>query len=810
MKDQARVVVVGGGVMGVSVAYHLAKLGWTDIVLIEKMELATGESAFAAGLVTQFHTSPTLMQIRKYSLDLFSELGLFHHVGSLRLASTPAQFKELQRNISQAKAIGLEVEMITAAEAVKLFPAMTDKELYGAIYLPRDGHLDPYSATTGLAQHARQLGVTIQTDTRLTGIELSPGGEVTRALTSRGPIRTEVIVNAAGLWGPQVAAMAGVHIPTTPVDHQHIALKAVPGNVLPHETPCLRDPDNLIYLREEAGGLVIGGYELNPHARWVDGVPWDHGGRALPPDMDRFDPILEGAIRRMPFLEKAEVVSLVCHPGAYTPDSRPLMGPVPGARGLWLAAGLSLNGFGGAGGMGKVLAEWIVEGEPSLDLFAFHGWRFGRNFIDPSYAAERTREGVKYYYYLRFPHDENEWARPRRISPVHHRLQEWGAVFGEKNGWERVNYFQPERGWRRAGADQRAPEWQWGRPPYFNRVAEEHRAVRERAGLFDMTSFGKIDVRGPGALKLLQRLADNQLDVADGKVVYTQFLNTRGGVLADVTITRFARDAFRVVTGSAFIGHDLGWILMGRRSEDTPVEIHEVTEDIACLGLWGPRARDILSAVTDSDVSNAANPYMTARPIRLKGFDVLAQRVTYVGELGWELYVPRERAELAWDALISAGQPFGLATGGYKALDSLRLEKGYRYYGMDVTPLENPYEAGLGFCVKLNKGDFVGREALAKVKQAGVARRLSTVCVGGEAYLPLYGGEAVSMDGQIVGRLRSAGYGFTLQRNIAYAYLPVDLATPGRTIQVEVFGEQAPGEVTPDVLYDSQGERLTS
>src|SRR3990172_1918283 len=553
MKDQGRAVVVGGGIMGVSVAYHLAKMGWIDVVLIEKLELATGESAFPAGLVTQFHTSPTMMQIRKYSIELFSELKLFNHVGSLRLASSPAQFKELQRNISQVKAIGLEVEMITAAEAVRLFPAMTEKELYGAIYLPRDGHLDPYGATTGLAQHARQLGVTIATGTRLTGIRLSPQGEVTHAVTDQGVIRTEVIINAAGLWGPQVAAFAGVHIPTTPVDHQHIALKAVPGSELPHETPSL-------------------------------------------PDFHRFAPSLEGALRRIPFLEKADVVSLVCHPGAYTPDSRPILGPVPGARGLWMAAGLSLNGFGGAGGMGKMLAEWIIEGEPSLDLFSFHGWRFGRSYADPFYAAERTREGVKYYYYLRFPNDENEWARPRRVSPVHYRLQEMGAVFGEKNGWERVNYIQPGHTWRRAGADQRQAEWQWSRPPFFERLRQEHTAVREQAGLFDMSSFGKVDLHGPGALPLLQRLADNNLDADIGKVVYTQFLNTRGGVVADVTITRLATDAFRVVTGSAFIGHDLGWILMHLDPADGAVDVREVTEDLACLGLWGPQARQVLGS----------------------------------------------------------------------------------------------------------------------------------------------------------------------------------------------------------------------
>jgi len=806
MKDQARVVIIGGGIMGVSVAYHLAKLGWTDILLLEKGELASGESAFAAGLVTQFHTSPTLMQIRKYSIDLFSELNLFDHVGSLRLASSEAQLKELQRNVSQAKAIGLEVGIISASEAVKLFPGMTDESLYGAVYLPRDGHLDPYTTTTGLAAHAKELGVTIQTDARVTGIELSPRGEVSKVKTVQGDVRTEIVVNAAGIWGPQVAAMAGVHIPTTPVDHQHIALKAVVDNVLPHETPCLRDPDNLVYLREEAGGLVVGGYELEPHARWVDGTPWDHGGKALPGDFDRFEPLMEGLIRRLPFVERAEIVSLVCHPGAYTPDSRPLLGPAPDARGLWMAAGLSLNGFGGAGGMGKVMAEWIVEGEPPLDVFSFHGWRFGKDYRDPAYAAERTREGVKYYYLLRYPNDENEWARPHRVSPVHYRLQDLGAVFGEKNGWERVNFFNPGKPWRRAGADQR--QWGWGRPPYFERVAEEHRAVRERAGLFDMSSFGKIEVSGPGALKLLQRLADNDVDVKIGKVVYTQFLNTRAGVEADLTITRLAQERFRVVTGSGFIGNDMGWIKMHVEPEDGPVEVQNVTEELACLGLWGPRARDILQAVAEDDVSNQALPYMSSREIKIKGFSVLAQRVTYVGELGWEFYMASERAVQVWDALVESGKSRDIDTGGYKVLDSLRLEKGYRYYSMDVTTVENPYAAGLDFAVRLGKGSFIGREALLEIKERGLDYKLCTITIGDEGYLSIYGGEAVSSDGAVVGRLRSAGYGHTLKKNIAYTYLPMVLTEAGTPLQVDVFGQAVPAEVTADVLYDPEGAKL--
>ncbi len=806
MKDQARVVVIGGGIMGVSVAYHLAKMGWKDVMLLEKGEIASGESGWAAGLVTQFHTSPTLMQIRKYSIDLFSELGLIKHVGSLRLASSEAQLKELKRNISQARAIGLEVEVIGPDDAARLFSGLSKESLYGGFYIPRDGHLDPYLTTTDLARRVREMGVSVHTDTLVTGIELAPTGEIRKIRTNKGDVRTEIVVNAAGIWGPQVAAMAGLHIPTTPVDHQHIALKAVPGHEFSHDTPCLRDPDNLVYLREEQGGLVVGGYELNPNPRWIDGVPWEHGSKSLPPDYDRFEPLLEGVIRRIPHLDRAEIVTLVCHPGAYTPDSRPLLGPLPGVRGFWCAAGLSLNGYGGAGGMGKVLAELIIEGEPSLDVFGFHAWRFGRSYADPSFAGERTREGVKYYYLLRYPNDENEWARPRRVSPVHYRCQELGAIFGEKNGWERVNYFQPGKPWRRMGADQR--QWGWTRPPYFDRVREEHLACRERVALFDMSSFGKIELRGPGALPLLQRLADNQIDVPAGRAVYTQFLNTRGGVEADVTITRLAPDWFRVVTGSNFIGNDLGLARMGLRPGDPPVEIRDVTEEYATLGLWGPKAREVLQGVSSSDVSNAAIPYMSAKLIDLAGAEVLAQRVTYVGELGWEFYVRAERAMQVWDALMTEGRKHGIEPGGYKVLDSLRLEKGYRYYSMDVTMTEDPYMAGLGFCVRLNKGDFIGREALAKIKERGPAHKLCTLTIGAEDYLTLYGGEAVVSGKDVVGRLRSAGYGFTVKKNIAYSYLPLSHAKVGTKLQVDMFGDLIPAVVDEDVLYDAKGERL--
>jgi 4-methylaminobutanoate oxidase (formaldehyde-forming) len=806
MKDQARIVIIGGGIYGVCIAYHLARLGWNDLVLLEKDEIASGESAHAAGLVTQFATSETLMKFRKYSIELFSELGLFEHVGSVRVASSPEQFRELQRSVSRAKGIGMDVEIISPAETCRLFPNLSGDSLYGAIYLPRDGHLDPYTTTTSMARHVRELGGTVYTNTRVTGLTLSPRGEVTEVITERGAIKAEIVVNATGLWGPRVAAMAGVYLPTTPVDHQHIALKAVPGKEFPHTTPCLRDPDNLIYLREEAGGLVIGGYEPNPLARWVDGVPWEHGGTALPPDYDRFEQIMEGAIRRIPILDRAEIVSLTCHPGAYTPDCKPMLGPVPGARGLWIASGMSLNGFGGAGGIGRLMAEWIVEGEPSMDIYEFRAARFGNYYASPYYAAERTRECVKYYYRLRFPNDEYEWARPYRVSAVHSRTQELGAVYGEKFGWERVNYFEPGKPPRRMGEDQR--KWGWTQPPYFERLRQEHAATRERACLYDLSSFGKIEVRGPGALPLLQRVADNQVDRPAGSAVYTQFLNSHGGVEADLTITRLADDHFRVVTGSSFIGNDLAWLQMHVEPGDPPVAIRDITAEWACLALWGPRARDILEKVTGDDVSNEAHPYLHAAFIDVNGAQVLAQRVSYVGELGWELYVAPERAIPLWDAIMAAGQEFGIEVGGYKVLDSLRLEKGYRYFTADATPLENPYAAGLGFCVQLEKGDFIGRQALVEIKAAGLKHKLCTLVLDGEDYLPLYGGEAVYLDGQVISRVRSGGYGFTVQRNIVYAYLPLALAKTGTRVDVEVFDRRCPAQVTPNVLVDPKGERL--
>jgi glycine cleavage system aminomethyltransferase T/glycine/D-amino acid oxidase-like deaminating enzyme len=815
--DQARVVVIGGGIAGCSVAYHLAAAGWTDVLLVEKAQLTAGSTCQAAGLVTMFNPSRTMMAWRRYSIELYERLGVFERVGSLRLASSPEQLRELERTASRARGIGLDVGVISAAEASGLMPAASTEALHGAVYLPGDGHLDPHTATHAVADAARALGVRIRIGTRVTGFELGPRREVRTVLTDAGPIDAEHVVDAAGMWAPQVAAMVGAFIPSTPVDHQHVALRAVPGHELPRDMPCFRDPDNLVYGKAEHGGMVFGGYEAEPRARWIDGVPWDHAATSLPPDWERFGPLMAGAIRRFPFLADAEAIRLVCHPDAMTPDANPLIGPIPGVPGFWVAAGLSLNGFGGSGGIGRALASWMVDGDPGVDIAPYRAWRFADPYRDPTWRAVLAGEAYADYYRLRFPYDVDVAGRPRRLSALHGRLQDTGAAFGTKAGWERADFHRPGRPWARLGRFARADGW--NQPEWFDRVGDEHRAVRERAGLIDLSSFGKIDVRGPGALAVLQRVCANDVDRPIGTAVYGQFLNDQGGILADVTITRLAEDWFRVVTGAGYAASDLGWIRAHVDEADAAVDIRDVSDDWSVIGLWGPTARRILEAALEADgdpaaVGDAAIPLRSARWISFRGAAVLATRISYAGELGWELTTAPETAVQVWDALWAAGRASAAGPGlepiGYRALESLRLEKGYRYYGAELTSRDTPLEAGLASFVRFAKPSFIGRDALLRQRaerDSGSARRLRTVVLGGADWLPVYGGEAVRIDGEVVDRLRSAAFGYSIGRTIGTVYLPGEVPD-GAAVEVDVFDDRVAGTVAADVLHDPAGERM--
>jgi 4-methylaminobutanoate oxidase (formaldehyde-forming) len=814
MAEQARVVVIGGGITGVSVAYHLAEAGWTDVLLVEKAGLTSGSTSQAAGLVTAFNPSSTMLAWRRYSIELYRRLGVFETVGSVRLASSKEQLKELERTASRARGVGLDVGVIDGAEARRLLPAISPDNVYGAVSLPGDGFLDPHTTTFAVAAAARELGVRIRQNTRVTGFDLGlgPRKAVQRVLLENGEaIDTEVVVNAAGIWAPRVAEMVDAFIPSTPVDHQHVALKAVPGHELPDDMPAFRDPDNLVYGKAEHGGMLFGGYENEPASRWETGVPWDHAATSLPPDWDRFQPLMEGAIRRFPFLADAEAVRLVCHPDAMTPDANPLIGPWPGVRGFWMAAGLSLNGFGGGGGIGKALAGWITTGDPGVDIAPYRAWRFAETYRDPEFAAALARETYADYYRLRFPYDAEVAGRPRRLSALHQRLGQAGAVFGTKAGWERADLHRPGEHWTRNGRIERARGWE--KPDWFERVGEEHRAVRERVGIIDLTSFGKIAVAGAGALALLQRVCANDVDKPIGSTIYTQFLDERGGIVADVTVRRDYIDRFAVITGSGFLAADLGW-LVARAADEPAIEdvtIDDRTDAWTVIGLWGPRARDVLGGITDDAVDDAALPIRQARSIRVGGFGVTATRLSYAGELGWELTVEPANAVEVWDGLMRAGEPHGIEPIGYRALESLRLEKGYRYFGAELTPRENPFEAGMEKFVRLDKpGGFVGRDALVAIREAspdGPSRRLRTLVMGGPNWIPVYGGEAVRVNGEVVGRLRSAAFGATVGRTVGTAYLPASILE-GATVEIDVFADRITAEVAPDVLVDPAGAKM--
>jgi 4-methylaminobutanoate oxidase (formaldehyde-forming) len=796
--------VIGGGVGGASVLYWLARLGWDELLLCERADLTSGSTFHSAGLVGQLRGSLSLTRMMMSSVELYralaDEVGLetgWHEVGSLRLASSPERMEELARQAGWAKTFGLPLELISADEARELFPPLSTDGVLGAAYLPTDGYIDPSQLTLALADGARRRGAEVATGTRVTAVR-TERGRVTGVETDKGSVETEVVVNAGGMFAGEIGALAGVNVPVIPMAHEYLITKP---NGVPLDVPTLRDPSLLVYFRGESGGLVMGGYERHPAPWGLDGIPADFNGRLLPEDWERFEELMTNAVLRVPGLEEAEIVRLVNGPEAFTPDGEFILGETD-VRGFWVAAGFCAHGLAGAGGMGKLIAEWIVEGLPSLDVWEMDSRRFGAHYASREYTLARTVEVYSTYYDVKYPGHEREAGRPLRLSPTYARLQELGAAFGEKSGWERANWFDPNA----EGGDPSLRPRGWAGRLWSPAVGAEHRACREAAALFDETSFAKIDVVGHGTATFLEGLCDNRVARDVGAITYTQMLNPRGGIECDFTVTRVAEDRFRIVTGTAFGRHDLAWI-RAHAPEDGSVLVDDVTSRFACLGLWGPAARDILQPLTTSDLGNDAFPYMRARELTVGPVPCLALRVTYVGELGWELYCPTEFGLRLWDALWESGRGHGLVAGGYKAIDSLRLEKGYRVWGADISPDDSPWQAGLGFAVKLDKGDFVGREAVAAARERPLERRLACLVLDDPRSVAL-GSEPVRMGGRIAGRVTSGGYGYSVASSIAYAYVPAEAAEPGAAVEVEIFGEWVPGRVAEEPLWDPAGERI--
>jgi sarcosine dehydrogenase len=798
--DHAEIVIVGAGVIGCSIAYHLTRMGRTDVVVLEKSGITHGATWHAAGLVGQLRTSRNVTRMLQRSVELYDRLEAetgqaidWRKAGSLRLACSPERLLEIERAATMAKSFGLEMDIISASEARDLFPLMSTEGVLAAAYLPSDGYVDPASVTLALAKGARMKGARIVEGARVRRIEVE-GRRVRRVVTDCGEWTCEVLVNTAGMWARDLGRMAGTRVPALALEHQYLVTEPIPD--MPRNMPTLRDPDLLVYYKPEVSGIAVGGYEPDTVPFAPRGIPEGFARELLPGSFDRFEQLAALATRRTPVLKSVGVRQLINGPIPYSADGEFIMGRLPELDNGYVAAGF-LYGIAAGGGAGRAMAEWIVEGEPSLDLWPLDVRRFSFHHAAAAFMYPRAVELYGRHYQIHYPGQEHASARGIRRSPLYHPLREKGAVYGSKAGWERPNWFAP------AGMA-REDRLSFGRPNWFEPVAAEHRAVRERVALIDQSSFSKLELVGSGALGALQALAAANMDRSPGSIVYTQLCNERGGIECDLTITRLAADRFYIVTGSGFAVHDAQWIA-SHLPDDGSTRLEDVTSACAVINLCGPRAREVLARVSEEDVGAAAFPFATARRITVGAAPVLALRIGYVGELGWELHVPTEYAGHVYETLWAAGEPFAIADVGYRAIDSLRLEKGYLYWSADITPDYNPYEAGLGFRVDLGKGEFLGRAALARVKAEGPKRRLCIFTA--EAPACVFGGEAVLHGGRVVSVTTSGGFGHTVGKPIVYAYLPAELAQES-DFELEAFGEIVSLRRHDGPLYDPGMARL--
>jgi len=808
LPSSARIVIVGGGIVGSSVAYHLGAMGLTDVLVVERGRLTSGSTWHAAGLVGQLRSSANITQLLGYSVALYERLEAetgqatgWRRSGGLRLACNAERWTEVKRQATTARSFGLEMQLLSASEAQDLWPLMQVDDVLGAAFLPTDGQASPSDVAAALARGARMKGVTIREGVAIKGVEVAHGA-VRAVVTSAGRVACEKLVICAGQWSRAVGRLAGVNVPLTSIQHQYIVTEPIAG-VSPG-LPTLRDPDRLTYWKEEVGGLVMGGYEPDPKPWLAEPLPEDFEFRLLQPDWDHFEPIMVKALGRVPALREVGVRQLINGPESFTPDGNFILGEAPETRNVFVGAGFNAFGIASGGGAGMALAEWVVKGAPPFDLWPADIRRFGRCHLDPDWIRSRALEAYSKHYTMAWPSEEYRSGRPLRRSPLYGRLRAAGAVFGEKFGWERANWFA-EKG------EDANDRYTYERPNWFDAVGREHRAAREAAALFDQTSFAKFRLSGADAEAVLSEIAANDIRKADGAVIYTQMLNDAGGIEADLTIVRHAKDSFLLVTGTGFATRDFQWIRASIPAGSN-ASLIDATSQTAVLALMGPKSRCILQALTHDDVSNAAFPYATARELVMAGAPVLALRITYVGELGYELHVPVEFAATLYDAIIAVGAPHGLRLAGYRAIETLRLEKGYRAWGAEIGPDHSPLVAGLGRFVKLNTGlPFRGRAALEAQRAAPLPRLLAGFTAASD--IILLGRETIYRNGERVGWLASGGYGHTVGRAIGYGYVrraagvDADFVMSG-DYTLEVAGERAPAKPSLEPPYDPEGRRL--
>ena len=803
----ARAVVIGGGIIGCSTAYHLGKLGWTDTVLLERHKLTSGTTFHAAGLVGQLRTSANITQLLGYSVDLYkrleAETGLqtgWKMNGGLRLACTAERWTEVRRQATTAHSFGLEMHLLTPQEAQDLWPLMTIDDLVGAAFLPTDGQANPSDITQSLARGARRTGVKIFEDTPVTRI-IVEDGRIRGVQTPQGTVECEKVICCAGQWTRVLAGSVGVNVPLVSVEHQYMITERIPG-VTPN-LPTLRDPDRLTYWKEDVGGLVWGGYEPNPKPWAEKGIPEGFHFETLTPDFDQYEQFMDAAIGRVPALATAGVKQLLNGPESFTPDGNFILGEAPELKNFYVGAGFNAFGIASGGGAGMALAEWAALGSAPYDLWPVDIRRFGSVHRSIDWVRARTSEAYGKHYTIAWPSEEMQSARPTRRSPLYAHLAAAGACFGEKLGWERPNWFADL-----AAGETPADRYSYQRPGWWDAVKREHLAARNAAVLIDQTSFAKFSLQGPDAAQALNWIAAGNVDRAVGSLTYTQLLNRKGGIEADVTVARLAPDEFYIVTGTGFATHDFNWIARNL-PEGCRATLSDVTSGSAVLSLMGPDAREILSRICPDDLSNAAFPFGTAQHISVARCPVLALRVTYLGELGWELHMPVEVAVTVYQAL----QAVGVVNAGYRAIETLRLEKGYRAWGSDIGPDHTPIEAGLGWACKMKSGiPFQGRDAVAAQLENGVKKRLATFTVADPEVI-LLGRETILRDGARVGWLSSGGFGHTIGRPIGLGYVrhsqgvSEDFIRSG-TYQLEVASALVPATVHLEPLYDPTNARI--